>query len=206
MDPCPFVRLTVDSLALKLPLATKPSPVSSVHPSTTPCFCKINIPTLPSETVLLPISSTLNDSPPDTTTSSTGFHLDPAALRRLTGKPIILKVSVYTGSMNKTCGFSSSKLLGSVFVSIEINESVIISRCVTFHNGWISLGKKKRFEPDNKPSAKLHLVVRSEPDPRFVFQFGGEPECSPVVYQIQENIRQPVFSCKFSADRNSRSR
>jgi hypothetical protein len=60
-------------------------------------------------------------------------------------------------------------------------------------------------EPD-KPAAQMHLTVRSEPDPRYVFQFGGEPECSPVVFQIQGNIRQPVFSCKFSADRNYRSR
>ncbi|PQQ16337.1 uncharacterized protein Pyn_37713 [Prunus yedoensis var. nudiflora] len=39
---------------------------------------------------------------------------------------------------------------------------------------------------------------RAEPDPRFVFQFDGEPECSPQVFQIQGNIRQPVFTCKFS--------
>ncbi|KAJ1387883.1 hypothetical protein SESBI_39581 [Sesbania bispinosa] len=206
MDPCPFVRLTVESLALKLPLATKPSPVSGVHPSTTPCFCKIQIPSFPAETALLPLSSSPNDSAPDTATSAAGFHLDPAALRRLSGKPVALRVSVYTGSMARTCGVSGAKLLGRVVLTINLSSAV--SRSATFHSGWLSLGKKKHSEPDrsNKPSARLHLVVRSEPDPRFVFQFGGEPECSPVVFQIQENIRQPVFSCKFSADRNSRSR
>lgn len=219
MDPCPFVRLTVESLALNLPLPTKPSPVLSgvqlLHPSTTPCFCKIHMPTFPSETALLPLCSSFTagdeSSAPDSTASAAAFHLDPAALRRLSGKPFPLRVSVFTGSMARTCGLATSaKLLGSVHVSIDLSGS--LSRPVTFHGGWLRLGKKKKEEhgagePEhNKPSARVHLLVRSEPDPRFVFQFGGEPECSPVVFQIQENIRQPVFSCKFSADRNFRSR
>ncbi|KAG5555082.1 hypothetical protein RHGRI_012572 [Rhododendron griersonianum] len=41
-------------------------------------------------------------------------------------------------------------------------------------------------------------VLQAEPDPRFVFQFDGEPKCSPQVFQIQGSIRQPVFTCKFS--------
>ncbi|KAJ4832759.1 hypothetical protein Tsubulata_019803 [Turnera subulata] len=199
MDPCPFVRLMVESLAIKLPLATKPAG-SGVHPSTTPCFCKIRIKNFPSQTALLPLCSNPNDSPPDTTTSAAGFHLDAAALRRLSGKPITLRVSVYTGRMGRTCGVSSGKLLGRVQVSVDLGNAE--SKPVQYQNGWLKLGSHA-----DKPTARLHLVVRSEPDPRFVFQFGGEPECSPVVFQIQgNNIRQPVFSCKFSADRNARSR
>lgn len=200
MDPCQFVRLMVDSLALKLPLATRPTPGSGVHPSTTPCFCKIRISCFPSQTALLPLYSSSRDSAPDSAISAAGFHLDSAALRRLSAKPVALRVSVYAGRMGRTCGVSGAKLLGRVFVSIDLTSA--LSRPHTFHNGWLKLGKNEPF----KPSAQLHLVVRSEPDPRFVFQFGGEPECSPVVFQIQGNIRQPVFSCKFSADRNSRSR
>ncbi|KAJ7973761.1 DUF1005 family protein (DUF1005) [Quillaja saponaria] len=197
MDPCPFVRLIVESLALKLPLATKPAG-SGVHPSTTPCFCKIRIKNFQSQTALLPLCSTPGDSAPDSTTSPAGFHIDSSSLRRLSGKPITLHVSVYTGRMGSTCGVSGAKLLGRVAVGIDLQEAD--SRPSVFQNGWLKLGKNQR----HKPSARLHLVVRSEPDPRFVFQFGGEPECSPVVYQIQGNIKQPVFSCKFSADRNSR--
>ncbi|XP_022754942.1 uncharacterized protein LOC111303152 [Durio zibethinus] len=78
--------------------------------------------------------------------------------------------------------------------------SVSQKRPSVFQNGWMKL-----VNETDKPTAKLHLTVRAEPDPRFVFQFGGEPECSPVVFQIQGNVRQPMFSCKFSADR-SRSR
>lgn len=114
--------------------------------------------------------------------------------------------------MATTCGITNSKLLGRVVINIDLSNC--LSRSTMFHSGWLVLGKKKKkkqnekgFEPELKGSTRIHLVVRSEPDPRFVFQFGGEPECSPVVFQIRENnIRQPVFSCKFSADRNSRSR
>ncbi|XP_043708491.1 uncharacterized protein LOC122657760 [Telopea speciosissima] len=199
MDPCPFIRLIVESLALKLPQAKKPAG-SGVHPSSTPCFCKLRLKNFsPSQTALLPLWSTSDDSPPDSATSSAGFHLEPTILRRLAAKPTTLHLSIYTGSMGRTCGITSGKLLGRVRVRIDLKGTEY--RACVFQNGWLKLGK----QPD-KPSARLHLVVRAEPDPRFVFQFGGEPECSPVVFQIQGNIRQPVFSCKFSSDRNSRSR
>lgn len=68
--------------------------------------------------------------------------------------------------------------------------------------GWFKLGHDLV-----KPLAKVHLAVPTEPDPRFVFQFGSEPECSLVVFQIQgNNVQQPVFNYKFSANRNSQSR
>ncbi|KAA8523195.1 hypothetical protein F0562_009618 [Nyssa sinensis] len=200
MDPCPFVRLIIESLSLKLPLATKPAG-SGVYPSTTPCFCKLRFKSFPSQTALLPLCSAApgDSSPPDSGTCFSGFHLDPATLRRLSGKPLTLRVSVYSGRMGRTCGVTCGKLLGSVYVSINLEGAE--SRPSVFQNGWRKLGNEL-----DKPAARLHVTVRAEPDPRFVFQFGGEPECSPVVFQIQGNIRQPVFSCKFSADRNARSR
>ncbi|KAL2925360.1 Lysophospholipase-like protein 1 [Bienertia sinuspersici] len=157
MDPCPFARLIIESLALQLPMGAKPSAGAGVHPSATPCYCKITLKGFPSQTALLPLSS---------------------------------RGDVTSSLESATCAQGAE------------------AKSITFHSGWMRLGKddSKRVEKLNPAHAKLHLVVRSEPDPRFVFQFGGEPECSPVVYQIQGNIRQPVFSCKFSADRNSRSR
>ncbi|KAK9715436.1 hypothetical protein RND81_06G165000 [Saponaria officinalis] len=200
MDPCPFARLIIESLALQLPLGTKPSSGSGIHPSTTPCYCKITLKNYPTQTALLPLSG--GASPPDSTTSATGFHLDPAALRSMSGRSVQLRVSVYSGRMGQTCGVRSGKLIGRVNVGLDLKGAEI--RPVSFQCGWVTLG---RSNDDGKAvRAKLHLEVRSEPDPRFVFNFGGEPECSPVVYQIQGSIRQPVFSCKFSADRNSRSR
>ncbi|GMQ10253.1 hypothetical protein CsSME_00053327 [Camellia sinensis var. sinensis] len=38
MDIYPFVRLIIDNLALKIPMASKPAR-SVVHPSSSSCFC-----------------------------------------------------------------------------------------------------------------------------------------------------------------------
>ncbi|KAL7093696.1 hypothetical protein ACP275_11G055300 [Erythranthe tilingii] len=202
MDPCPFVRLIVESLALKLPAAAaKPAAGSGIHPSTTPCYAKLKIKNFPSQTALLPLCSAGGD-PPESSPSSATFHLDPDALRRISSKPATtIKLSVFTGRMGRTCGVSSGKLLGSVQVCVNLGN--LQTRGCVYQNGWVKLDGGAA---GTEPAARLHLTVRSEPDPRFVFQFGGEPECSPVVFQIQGNIRQPVFSCKFNADRSNRSR
>ncbi|KAK9102274.1 hypothetical protein Sjap_019528 [Stephania japonica] len=202
MDPSPFLRITVDSLALHLPQAARASNSGGVHPTATPCFCKLRLTNLPAppppQTALLPLSSS-DGSPPESTSSAAGFDLHPLQCRRLGGRPVVLQVKVYTGRMGRTCGVRSSKRLGRVRLSVVVDRVEGRSSCVV-QSGWVMLGG------DTKPVARLHLVVRVEPDPRFVFQFGGEPECSPVVYQLQGSVRQPIFSCKFSADRNSRSR
>lgn len=192
MDPCPFIRLIVESLSLKLPPTG-----DGLYSTATPCFSKIAFKKhFSPQTALLP----LGDPPAEPYAAAAVFHLDPATIRRVSGTPTALQLSIFSGRTGRTCGVSSGKLLGRVKVQIDLDVPGS-TRPVVHHSGWITLG----HDPD-KPSARLHLVVRSEPDPRFVFQFGGEPECSPVVYQIQGNIQQPVFSCKFSADRNSRYR
>ncbi|KAL3352863.1 hypothetical protein AABB24_020713 [Solanum stoloniferum] len=205
MDPCPFVRLIIESLALKLPLTATKSASHGIHPSSTPCYAKLKLKNFPTQTTILPLSpNSYTQSPPESAAIATGFHLDAAALRRLSAKPVTLTVSVFTGRMGgRSCGVTSGKLMGSVQVSVDLSGTHSKGR--VFQNGWMKLGATAMTEKD-KPVAMLHIAVRAEPDPRFVFQFGGEPECSPVVFQIQGNIRQPVFSCKFSADRNNRSR
>ncbi|XP_057768405.1 uncharacterized protein LOC130988540 [Salvia miltiorrhiza] len=188
MDPCPFVRLIVESLALNLPSSAAAT-----------CYAKLKLHKFPSQTLPLPISAAA-DPPPSSSSSST-FHLDPDALRLFSKKPLTtLKISVFAGRAPRSCGVATGKLFGTLKLCVNLTNSR--SRSCIYHSGWMKLGGVEEGEP----AARLHLVVRSEPDPRFVFQFGGEPECSPVVFQIQENIRQPVFSCKFSADRSHRSR
>ncbi|KAL6006059.1 hypothetical protein ACLOJK_040104 [Asimina triloba] len=196
MDPSPFVRIVVDSLVLKLPFATGPAG-PGVHPSTTPCYCKVRLNTFSSRTALLPLDSSESSSSSPTSSASVSLHLDPHTLGRLSAKPAVLQVSVYTGRMGRTCWMRSGKLLGRVRVDVKVE-----ARACVFQSGWVEIGKKAAS------SARLHMVVRAEPDPRFVFQFGGEPECSPVVFQVRDgnDVKQPVFSCKFSADRSSRSR
>ncbi|GLT93653.1 hypothetical protein SLE2022_114350 [Rubroshorea leprosula] len=209
MDPCPFVRLTVGNLALKIPVATRPAR-SVVHPSSSPCFCKIKLKSFPLQTAVIPYIPPENQFPENQVqTIAATFHLSKTDLGSLTAKSIFggklsLKIAIYTGRTGATCGVNSGRLLGKVLVPLDL--SGVESRPFVFHNGWISVGKVSLKDS----SAQFHLNVKAEPDPRFVFQFDGEPECSPQVFQIQGNIRQPVFTCKFSfrstGDRNQRSR
>ncbi|RVX22498.1 hypothetical protein VitviT2T_027390 [Vitis vinifera] len=196
MDPCPFVRLLVGNLALKVPVASKPAR-SVVHPSSSPCFCKIKLKNFPLQTAVVPFIPPENQFPDgQVQTLAASFHLSKADLEKLAAKSIFagklcLKIAVYTGRRGTTCGVNSGRLLGRVTVPLDLAGTE--TRPCVFHNGWISVGKGTKGS-----SAQFHLNVKSEPDPRFVFQFDGEPECNPQVFQIQGSIRQPVFTCKFS--------
>ncbi|KAJ7965901.1 DUF1005 family protein [Quillaja saponaria] len=209
MDPCPFVRLTVGNLALKIPVASKPAR-SVVHPSSSPCFCKIKLKNFSVQSAVVPFIPPENHLDSQIQTIAAIFHLSKCDLDKLVGKSIFagkgkvfLKISIYTGRRGTTCGVNSGRLLGKV--SVPLNLAGTESKSSVFHNGWITVGKDAKGS-----SAQFHLNVKAEPDPRFVFQFDGEPECSPQVFQIQGNIRQPVFTCKFSfrnaGDRNQHSR
>ncbi|KAG5612887.1 hypothetical protein H5410_024168 [Solanum commersonii] len=209
MDPCPFVRLSVCNLALKIPVASKPAR-SVVHPSSSPCFCKIKLKNFPLQTAVVPCILPESQFPDSQVQShAASFHLNKSDLEKLVAKSLFgggklyLQISIYTGRRGSTCGVNSGRLLGKVDVPLDLAGTE--SRSVLFYNGWIVIGKEAK-----NSSAQFHLSVKAEPDPRFVFQFDGEPECSPQVFQIQGNIRQPVFTCKFSfrtpGDRNQRSR
>ncbi|KAE8657030.1 Ergosterol28 isoform 1 [Hibiscus syriacus] len=203
MDPCPFVRLTVGNLALKIPVASRPS-LSVVNPSLSPCFCKIKLKNFPLQTAVVPCISPETQFPDkQLQTLAATFHLGKADIDKLAEKSIFsakprLKIAIYTGRRG------TWRLLGKVSVPLDLAGTE--SRACVFLNGWIPVGK----EANKGTSAQFHLNVKAEPDPRFVFQFDGEPECSPQVFLIQGNIRQPVFTCKFSfrniGDRNQRSR
>ncbi|KAE8654672.1 putative Derlin-3 [Hibiscus syriacus] len=201
----PIVQLIVESLATKFPQKIK-HPGAGVYPTKTPCLCLQKHGNFPSQITLLPLSKGARDSPPESSTCAVGFHLDTLRLRHLSGKPVMLCVEVYTRCIGRTCGVSSGNLVGLVQVSIDLGVSQ--ARPAVFQDGVIAaiadaitavMGVIAGVV-EGRATAKL-LRTRS----RFVFQFGGEPECTPVVFQIQGDIRQPVFSCKFSADR-ARSR
>ncbi|RWR73990.1 Formin-like protein 18 [Cinnamomum micranthum f. kanehirae] len=205
MDPCPFVRLVVGNLALKIPVAARPSP-TVVHPSTSPCFCKIRLKNFPQQMVVVPLIPPENAFPDgrQAHTIAASFHLTASDLDRLVSKSIFagkphMKIAIYTGRRGTTCGVSSGRLIGKVSVPLDLAGTE--SRSAVFHNGWISVGKGAKGDGATA-SAQLHLSVWAEPDPRFVFEFEGEPECSPQVSLIQGSIRQPVFTCKFSFGNN----
>lgn len=211
MDPCPFVRLTVGNLALKIPVAAKPTS-SVVHPSSSPCFCKIKLKNFPPQTAVVPYIPPEIQFPEGSHVQTLGaatFHLSKGDLDKLAGKSLFnsnklhIKISIYTGRRGSTCGVNSGSLLGKVSVPLDLSGTE--SKSVVFLNGWVNVGKESK-----NSTAQFHLNIKTEPDPRFVFQFDGEPECSPQVFQIQGSIRQPVFTCKFSfrstPDRAQRSR
>ncbi|KAG8081416.1 hypothetical protein GUJ93_ZPchr0007g5355 [Zizania palustris] len=218
MDPCPFVRVLVGNLALKMPVAPRPAGAGAgVHPSTSPCYCKIRLNKLPyqmAEAPLLP-SDEQGAAPPASGVLAAAFHLSKAELDRLTTKPSLfgnrsarLKVAVYAGRRGTTCGVNSGRLLGKVVIPLDVKGAA--GKPVVYHSGWISIGKLGRKASSvSTAAAQLNLTVRAEPDPRFVFEFDGEPECSPQVLQVQGSMKQPMFTCKFScrstSDLRSRS-
>lgn len=205
MDPCSFVKVLVGGLALRIPVASKPTK-TGVHPTASPCFCEFKLHNFPLQTTVVPLISP-RSSDPDVHNISASFHLEENEVKKLSSssspsclgssKPL-LEVAVYTGRQGSTCGVALGKLLGKFCVPIDLegaNEKAIV-----FHTGWVSIGKSKL------DGAQLHLNVRAEPDLRYVFHFDGEVASSPQILQIQGSIRQPIFSCKFTSDRGSRSR
>ncbi|CAN6685444.1 unnamed protein product [Malus baccata var. baccata] len=207
MDPCPFVRILVGDLTLKFPMASRPSS-ATVHPSSSPCFCKIKLSNFPHQVSTVPLIA--NDGQAAQTAThnhslAACFNLNKTQIETLSSKRSILKIAVYTGRVGATCGLNSAKLLGRVNVPLS-ELGMAESRPVVYQNGWIAIGGKKKSNGNGSSSAELYLSVRAEPDPRFIFQFDGEPECSPQVFQVQGNVKQPVFTCKFGFRNDLQSR
>ncbi|GLT85869.1 hypothetical protein SLE2022_040420 [Rubroshorea leprosula] len=211
MDPCPFVRILVGNLAVKLPASTKPS-LSRIHPSSSSCHCKIKLDYLPHQVAAVPLNQDTEDrnqSPEGNKSLAACFTLNKALVDKINAKGskyFRLKIGVYTDSDWSLCGMASGGLMGKVTVPLDLRG--LESKPSVFHSGWVAIGDDKSKKKGS--SAQLFLSVRAESDPRFVFQFGGEPECSPLVFQVQGSIKQAVFTCKFgsrnSTDRNLGSR
>ncbi|XP_022863538.1 uncharacterized protein LOC111383649 [Olea europaea var. sylvestris] len=198
MDPCPFVRIVVGNLGLKFM-------GSSVSQS---CYCKFKLRGFNTQYSNVPLL--VQESDAIESRNHACFNLSKTELEKLVeksssnGKFPSLKIEIYGGNRVKNCGFvKNGKLLGCIVCQLNL-KGVLESgsnRGLLIQNGWVLI---------NGSEAKLHLNVKAEPDPRFVFQFDGEPECSPQVFQVKGNVKQPVFTCKFSfrssGERNLRSR
>lgn len=221
MDPCPFVRVLVGNLALKFPVSSSKPSLSRIHPSSTPCFCKIKLKTFPDQMATIPlvqqqqldhdqshIQSHESFSASNPISLAACFTFNKTQTDKFVEKQVVsnkhpvLSIDVYSAPDGASCGIPSGKLLGKVYVPLDLRGAE--SRACVVHNGWVTLGASKKGS-----SAEMHFTVKVEPDPRFVFQFGGEPECSPQVFQVQGSAKQAVFTCKFgfrnAGDRNLRS-
>ncbi|XP_059289206.1 uncharacterized protein LOC132042699 [Lycium ferocissimum] len=187
MDPCPFVRIVIGNLSVKVPAKHKLQSSSILD-------FKFKLKGFSTQVSTIPAFLQQKQQEPilDNKVHAC-FSLNKTQLDKLVKKSRSLKIEIR----------ARKKLLGSVLVPLELkglesngNKGVVIT------NGWVLVG--------GSSSAQLHMNVKVEHDPRFVFQFDGEPECSPQVFQVNGNVKQPVFTCKFSfrnsSDRNSRSR
>ncbi|XP_015055440.1 uncharacterized protein LOC107002024 [Solanum pennellii] len=195
MDPCPFLRITIANLAVMLP------PNRNL-PSCVFLDCNIKLKGFPTQV------STINAFPKQDLVLENkihaSFNLNKTDIEKITarGKTCCLKIEICaTKSMGIGFGYyTGGRILGSVFVEFDLKGFERKgSRGVVIKNGWVLVGV-----------AKVHLNVKVQPDPRFIFQFDGEPECSPLVFQVNGNVKQPVFTCNFSfknpGDWNSISR
>ncbi|KAK3121109.1 hypothetical protein QOZ80_8BG0646160 [Eleusine coracana subsp. coracana] len=213
MDPQPFVRLSVGQLGLKLPgssnAATKPARL---------CHCEIRLAGFPVQTAPVPLlhSSELNTLDPFTnaavfslaesdlltTTASSSPISTPACLFRPAPRRPRLDVAVYllgrrgAGGGGMHCGIVGGRRLVGVF-RVEVGLEWRDGKPVMLHHGWVGIGRGKPGET----RAELHLRVKMEADPRYVFQFDDEVVLNPQVVQIHGATRQPIFSCKFVRDR-----
>ncbi|KAJ0801149.1 hypothetical protein HanPI659440_Chr03g0113821 [Helianthus annuus] len=203
MDPCPYVRIVVGSLGLKFTGAGDVAPLSSA------AYCKIKLKNYPTQ--FAEISYVVDgDQNQINEQVQACFNLKKSEFDKVVDTSNMLKIEVYSGRKSKpVCGFGSGsgKLLGAVTVGLD-SEAVEGGGgnrgCLVVRNGWVGIGDRS-----SKSMLNLHLSIRVERDPRFVFEFDGEPECSPQVFQVNGNVRQAVFTSKFSfrsnRDQNLRS-
>ncbi|KAI3753000.1 hypothetical protein L2E82_25043 [Cichorium intybus] len=201
MDPCPFVRLVVGSLNLKF------SGDGAAIPPTSSSYCKIKLKNFTTQIADVGYCADSDVNQVNDQVQAC-FNFTKSEFDKVVEKSNGLKIEVYSGRKgNPICGVGSGKLIG--VVSVGLDSKVVDGGSnnwggVVVQNGWVAVG-----DGSSKKPVQLHLNVRVEPDPRFVFEFDGEPECSPQVFQVNGNVRQAVFTCKFSfrnfGDRNLRS-
>ncbi|KAK7835848.1 hypothetical protein CFP56_023016, partial [Quercus suber] len=109
-----------------------------------------------------------------------------------------LVICNYKGRKGSHCGVGTKRQQIGTF-KLEVSPEWGDGRPVILYNGWIGIGKGK--QEIGRPGAELHLRVKLDPDPRYVFQFEDVTKLSPQIVQLQGSIKQPIFSCKFSRER-----
>ncbi|RLM61393.1 uncharacterized protein C2845_PM14G03660 [Panicum miliaceum] len=195
MDPQPFVRLSVGQLGLKLSAGGNASKAASRL-----CDCEIRLGGFPVQTAQVPLihSPEFNLDP---FTNAAVFSLDESDLKALAAPGCFraprscLEVAVYLARFGARCGVAWRKRLVGVFrVELASSSEWREGKPVLLHHGWAGIGK-------GEARPELHLRVKMEADPRYIFQFDDEIALNPQVVQLHGSIRQPIFSCKFIRDR-----
>lgn len=190
MDPQAFIKLSVDSLGLRVVPGTKSDVINNQ------VSCEIRLRGFPEQTASVPLIS----SPEDSDSVASSFYLEESDLRALLAPGCFsgagagcLEVSVFMGRKGSLshCGVRVKRLRVGTF-KLRARPEWGEGKPAILFGGWVGIGK---------PETELHLRVRVDPDPRFVFQFEDVTRSSPQIVQLQGSIKQPIFSCKFVCDR-----
>lgn len=218
MDPCPFVRIVIGNLALKV--AESGVGAGSIATAGNFCQARIKLKGLPTQVSAVSVNSLDSDPIESRVHGCFSFKkldfdklVESSMGKKATGCCLKIEVCTMTvkggGSGSSSCGWKKmkkGKLLGCVIVELDLKAletSVANNKAFVIQNGWLPVH-------GTGSQSQLHVNVKAEPDPRFVFHFDGEPECSPQVFQVNGNVKQPVFTCKFGfrscGERNLRSR
>lgn len=190
-------------MALPLPATTLNGAKSWRSALSFPCVCEIRLRGFPVQTALIPLVSS-PETTPDTKNIASSFYLQESDLKALLAPCCLLKhhacldIVVFTGRNGTHCGIGIKRQQIGTF-KLEVGPEWGNGRPVILFNGWIHIGKVKWV--NGNPGEELHLRVKLDPDPRYIFQFEDKTKLSPQIVQLQGTIKQPIFSCKFRQDR-----
>ncbi|CAK9177450.1 unnamed protein product [Ilex paraguariensis] len=205
MDPQAFIRLSVGSLGLRNRGTALNSTKSGIHAFSSPCLCDIRLRGFPVQTTSVPYVSS-PETTPDFHSIASSFDFEESDQNTLLAPGcfyaprVYLEIIVFTWRKGSHCGTGTKKQQIGTF-KLEVGPEWCEGKPVILFSGWIGIGKNK--QETGKPGAELHLRVKLEPDPRYIFQFEDETKLSPQIVQLQGTIKQPIFSCRFSQDRVS---
>lgn len=203
MDPQAFIRLSIGSLGLRLPGTELNSAKPGINAFSSPCVCEIRLRGFPVQTSSIPFLSS-PEVTPDAQSVASSFYLEESDLKALLAPGCFyashacLEIVVFRGRKGTHCGAGIKRQQIGTF-KLEVGPEWGEGKPVILFNGWIGIGKSK--QDSAKPGAELHLRVKLDPDPRYVFQFEDETRLSPQIVQLQGTFKQPIFSCKFNQDR-----
>ncbi|KAL4353186.1 hypothetical protein GQ457_06G024130 [Hibiscus cannabinus] len=203
MDPQAFIRLSIGSLGLRIPGTALNSSRAGICASSAPCSCEIRLRGFPVQTTAIPLVSS-PEATPDIHSIASSFYLEESDLKALLtpgcfyNHHAYLEITVFTGRKGTHFGVRVKRHHIGTF-KLAVGPEWGEGKPVILFNGWIGIGKSKH--ENGKPGAELHLRVKLDPDPRYVFQFEDVTPQSPQIVQLQGSVKQPIFSCKFNRDR-----
>lgn len=202
MDPKAFIRLSVGSLGIRVAATAEKSTVPAF--SSSPCVGEVRLRGFPVQSAPIPFISSPEETP-NLHSIASSFYLEDSNLKALLtpgcfyASQACLEIVVFTGRKASHCGVGMKRQQIGTF-KLKVGPEWGEGKPVVLFSGWIGIGKNKQ-ENARKPGFELHLRVKLDPDPRYVFQFEDETKLSPQIVQLQGNVKQPIFSCKFSRDR-----